>query len=41
MGRGDCWTWTAIDADIKLMVICYVGARESDAGYAARKKSEK
>lgn len=32
-GAGDCWTWTAIDADTKLMVAWSVGAR--DAGYAS------
>lgn len=31
-GAGDCWTWTAIDADTKLMVAWAVGDR--DAGYA-------
>jgi hypothetical protein len=29
---GDCWTWTAIDADRKLVVAWEVGSR--DAGYA-------
>lgn len=29
---GDCWTWTAIDADTKLMIAWAVGAR--DGGYA-------
>lgn len=33
MGRGDCWTWTAIDADSKLLVGWYVGSRDSDSGY--------
>lgn len=33
MGRGDCWTWTAIDADTKLLVSWYVGRRDSDSGY--------
>jgi IS1 family transposase len=32
MGAGDCWTWTAIDADTKLMISWIVGGR--DAGYA-------
>jgi IS1 family transposase len=27
-GWGDCWTWTAIDADTKLMVSWFVGARD-------------
>ena len=31
-GAGDCWTWTAIDADSKLMVAWSVGDR--DATYA-------
>ena len=31
-GRGDVWTWTAIDADGKLMIAWLVGLR--DAGYA-------
>jgi IS1 family transposase len=31
-GAGDCWTWTAIDADSKLMVAWAVGKR--DATYA-------
>jgi len=31
-GAGDCWTWTAIDADTKLMISWTVGGR--DAGYA-------
>jgi IS1 family transposase len=28
-GRGDCWTWTVIDADTKLMVCWHVGLRET------------
>lgn len=31
-GAGDCWTWTALDADSKLIVSFLVGGR--DAGYA-------
>ena len=31
-GAGDCWTWTALDADTKLMISWTVGGR--DAGYA-------
>ena len=31
-GAGDCWTWTALDADTKLMIAWTVGGR--DAGYA-------
>jgi len=32
-GAGDCWTWTALDADTKLMVAWAVGGR--DAGEAS------
>jgi len=32
LGVGDVWTWTAIDADSKLMISYLVGGR--DAGYA-------
>ena len=28
---GDCWTWTAIDADTKLIPSWYVGGRDSEA----------
>lgn len=31
MGRGDCWTWTAIDADTKLIPCWHVGGRDADA----------
>lgn len=31
-GAGDCWTWTALDADSKLMIAWEVGKR--DASYA-------
>jgi len=31
-GAGDCWTWTALDADSKLIIAWTVGGR--DAGYA-------
>ena len=31
-GAGDCWTWTALDADSKLMIAWTVGGR--DASYA-------
>jgi IS1 family transposase len=31
--QGDCWTWTAIDADTKLMVTWFCGARD---GISAR-----
>jgi IS1 family transposase len=30
-GAGDCWTWTAIDPDTKLMVTWSVGRRDADA----------
>lgn len=30
---GDTWTWTAIDADSKLIICWYVGARDADAAY--------
>jgi len=29
-GAGDCWTWTALDADTKLMVSWIVGNRDAD-----------
>jgi IS1 family transposase len=32
-GAGDCWTWTALDADTKLMIAWAVGRR--DAEYAS------
>ena len=31
---GDCWTWTAIDADSKLMISWMVGGRDSQMAYA-------
>lgn len=31
-GRGDCWTWTAIDPDTKLAVCWHVGLREAADG---------
>jgi IS1 family transposase len=31
-GIGDVWTWTALDADTKLILSWYVGARDSGAG---------
>ena len=31
-GAGDFWTWTALDADLKLIIGCLCGGR--DAGYA-------
>ena len=30
-GAGDVWTWTAIDADTKLMPSWFVGGRDSDS----------
>ena len=30
-GRGDAWTWTAIDADTKLVPCWHIGARDADA----------
>jgi IS1 family transposase len=32
-GFGDVWTWTAIDADTKLMLSWYVGKRDVDSAY--------
>jgi IS1 family transposase len=34
MGRGDVWTWTAIDADTKLIASWMVGDRTIDTGHA-------
>lgn len=31
-GRGDCWTWTALDPETKLMVAWHVGRREASDG---------
>ena len=31
---GDCWTWTALDADSKLIVSFLVGDRDADCGHA-------
>src|SRR5277367_3461926 len=36
-GFGDVWTWTAIDADSKLMVSWLVGRRETQDAYAFMK----
>lgn len=33
-GAGDCWTWTAIDADTKLVPSFYVGNRDAYAAQA-------
>lgn len=30
-GWGDCWTWTALDAETKLIPCWYVGTRDADA----------
>lgn len=32
-GWGDCWTWTALDADTKLIPCWYVGTRDAAAAY--------
>lgn len=32
-GRGDVWTWTAIDPDTKLVPCWYVGNRDAQAAY--------
>jgi IS1 family transposase len=32
-GWGDCWTWTALDADTKLIPCWYVGTRDAGAAY--------
>jgi len=32
-GWGDCWTWTALCADTKLMICWYVGTRDAGAAY--------
>lgn len=32
-GVGDAWTWTAIDADSKLVVSWFVGHRDADSAY--------
>jgi IS1 family transposase len=33
-GAGDAWTWTAIDADSKLIVSYFVGNRDAEAAYS-------
>jgi IS1 family transposase len=33
VGCGDCWTWTAIDADSKLIPCWFVGTRDGSAAY--------
>jgi IS1 family transposase len=32
-GYGDVWTWTALDADSKLIICWYLGRRDADAAY--------
>ena len=32
-GRGDVWTWTAIDADTKLMILYQIGPRDAESAY--------
>jgi IS1 family transposase len=32
-GAGDCWTWTAIDAETKLIPSWYVGKRDAEAAF--------
>src|SRR5215471_10997347 len=32
-GWGDCWTWTAIDADTKLMISWFVGQRDATSAW--------
>jgi len=32
-GRGDVWTWTAMDADTKLMICWHVGPRDAPSAY--------
>jgi IS1 family transposase len=32
-GAGDIWTWTALDADSKLIVSWFIGARDGNAAY--------
>lgn len=32
-GWGDCWTWTALDSDTKLIPCWYVGTRDAGAAY--------
>lgn len=31
-GQGDCWTWTAIDADTKLIASWFIGDRTAETG---------
>jgi IS1 family transposase len=32
-GQGDCWTWTALDAQTKLIPCWYIGTRDGGAAY--------
>jgi IS1 family transposase len=32
-GWGDCWTWTALDSDTKLIICWFVGTRDAGAAY--------
>lgn len=32
-GAGDCWTWTSLDADSKLIVSFLVGSRDAECAY--------
>ncbi len=32
-GQGDCWTWTALDAETKLIPCWFVGTRDGGAAY--------
>lgn len=32
-GWGDCWTWTSLDSETKLIPCWYVGARDAQAAY--------
>lgn len=34
IGAGDVWTWTAIDADTKLIIGWYVGQRDAESAHA-------
>jgi hypothetical protein len=34
-GFGDVWTWTAIDADSKLMIAFHLGRRDADAAHTS------
>ena len=36
-GYGDVWTWTAIDADTKLIPTWYVGLRDAESAYSVHR----